>query len=85
MDAQVSDAPRTADFAARVLACQARIEGVLERALALPDPARNACAKRCVTASSARASVCDRRWCTSPASHSARRSRDSTRPRPPLS
>ena len=38
MDAQVSDAPRTADFAARVLACQARIEGVLERALALPDP-----------------------------------------------
>ncbi len=38
MDARVSDAPRTADFAARVLACQARIEGVLERALALPDP-----------------------------------------------
>src|SRR3979411_926988 len=38
MDAQVSDAPRAADFAARVRACQARIEGVLERALALPDP-----------------------------------------------
>src|SRR5580692_3785648 len=27
-----------ADFAQRVAACQARIEGVLERALALPDP-----------------------------------------------
>jgi len=38
MDAQVSAAPQAADFAARVLACQARIEGVLERALALPDP-----------------------------------------------
>jgi geranylgeranyl pyrophosphate synthase len=38
MEAQVSDAPRAADFAARVRACQARIEGVLERALALPDP-----------------------------------------------
>src|ERR1700724_3206681 len=38
MDAQVSDAPRAADFAARVLACQRRIEGVLDRALALPDP-----------------------------------------------
>src|SRR3984893_16431994 len=38
MDAPVSDAPRAADFAARVRACQARIEGVLERALALPDP-----------------------------------------------
>ena len=38
MDAQVRDAPRAADFGARVLACQGRIEGVLERALALPDP-----------------------------------------------
>ena len=39
MDTPVSDAPRTrADFAARVLACQGRIEGVLDRALALPDP-----------------------------------------------
>jgi farnesyl diphosphate synthase len=38
MDAQVSDAPRAADFAARVLGCQRRIEGVLDRALALPDP-----------------------------------------------
>ena len=37
MDARVSDASRAADFAARVRACQARIEGVLERALALPD------------------------------------------------
>jgi geranylgeranyl pyrophosphate synthase len=38
MDAQVSGAPPAAAFAARVRACQARIEGVLERALALPDP-----------------------------------------------
>jgi geranylgeranyl pyrophosphate synthase len=33
----VSDAPSGA-FAARVAACQARIEGVLDRALSLPDP-----------------------------------------------
>ncbi|HEY0766496.1 MAG TPA: farnesyl diphosphate synthase [Steroidobacteraceae bacterium] len=39
MDAQVSAGPSSpADFATRVLDCQARIEGVLERALALPDP-----------------------------------------------
>jgi geranylgeranyl pyrophosphate synthase len=38
MDARVSAAPRAAAFAARVLACQGRIEGVLDRALALPDP-----------------------------------------------
>ena len=30
--------PGRADFSARVAACQARIEQVLERALSLPDP-----------------------------------------------